>query len=115
MHQKVLLCTQEFNADSVGRTLLGSNPRTVLTLTSKNVVQVSCATLKTGVKMLDIGTQFCRIQEILNEWCKALDDDDRFYPKKWALEKLWMDVEILKAAVHVILSSSGHDEDLESL
>lgn len=65
--------------------------------------------------MLDIGAQFCRIQEILNEWCNALDDDDQFYPKKWALEKLWMDVEILKAAVHVILSSSSHDVDPESL
>ncbi|GAG68744.1 unnamed protein product, partial [marine sediment metagenome] len=63
--------------------------------------------------MLNIGEQFCRIQDILDEWCKALEGNDQFYPKTWALEKLWMDVEILKAAVHVILnrSSSNHDED----
>jgi len=52
-----------------------------------------------------VGEQICRIQEILNEWCEALDQDDQFYPKKWALEKLWMDVEMLKASVHVLFNS----------
>ena len=74
---------------------------------SRNVVRLSVALTKEGAGMNDVGAQFCRIQEILNEWCEALELDDKFYPKQWALEKLWMDVEILKASVPVMRSSSN--------
>tara|TARA_R110002110_G_scaffold115589_1_gene286532 strand:+ start:1110 stop:1325 length:216 start_codon:yes stop_codon:yes gene_type:complete len=65
----------------------------------------------------DVGGMFNRVQEVLNEWCEMNKEDHEWFPSNWALEKLWMDVEILKAAVYVILnsSSSNHDEDPESL
>ena len=86
----------------------------------ENVARLSCAIRRTGVKMIDIGAEFSRIQEMLNEWCELSKQDQEFFPKNWALEKLWMDVEILKAAVftfwkiHGSTSSSNHDEDPES-
>lgn len=85
---------------------------------SENVARHSCAILLVDAKMNDIGAQFTRIQELLNEWCEMTREDHEFFPSNWALEKLWMDVEILKAAVYLILrptSSSNHDEDPEVL
>ena len=63
--------------------------------------------------MNSITEEFERIQEVLNEWCEALKLDDEFYPKQWALEKLWMDVNILKR--HVRISFLDHGVDPESL
>ena len=61
----------------------------------------------------DIGGMFNRVQELLNEWCELSKEDREFFPSNWALEKLWMDVEILKSAVYVIFnsSSSGPSEE----
>ena len=53
--------------------------------------------------MSDVIAEFARIQAILNQWLEAIEDDDEFYPKTWALEKLWMDVEMLKAVVFIQL------------
>ena len=64
--------------------------------------------------MLDIGQQFSRIQEMLNEWCEMNKEDKEWFPSNWALEKLWMDVEILKAAVYVILTSSSSDDEQDA-
>lgn len=50
--------------------------------------------------------EFARIQSVLNEWLKAIEENDEFYPKTWALEKLWMDLEMLKAAVYLRLEKS---------
>ena len=60
-------------------------------------------------------TEIERIQEILNAWLEAIKEDDDFYPKEWALEKMWMDLNILKTNVRITFLSLGHDEDLESL
>ena len=87
-------------------------------LTCANAAKHSCAILLVDAKMNDIGAQFNRIQELLNEWCEMTKEDHEFFPSNWALEKLWMDVEILKAAVYLILrptSSSNHDEDPAAL
>jgi len=82
----------------------------------RNAAKLSCATLLEDVKMNDIGAQFQRIQELLNEWCEMTKEDHEFFPSNWALEKLWMDVEILKAAVYLALhpnsSSSNLSEEL---
>jgi len=51
----------------------------------------------------EVIAEFARIQSVLNQWLKAIEENDQFYPKTWALEKLWMDLEILKAAVYVQL------------
>lgn len=56
--------------------------------------------------MTDVIAEFARIQSVLNEWLRAIEENDEFYPKTWALEKLWMDLEILKAAVYLRLESS---------
>lgn len=56
-----------------------------------------------------------RIQDVVNAWLEAIKEDDDFYPKEWALEKLWMDLNILKRHVRITFLSLGHDEDLESL
>jgi hypothetical protein len=56
--------------------------------------------------MTDVIAEFARIQSVLNQWLKAIEENDQFYPKTWALEKLWMDLEILKAAVYLMLESS---------
>ena len=52
----------------------------------------------------EIIAEFARIQAVLNQWLEAIEDDDQFYPTTWALEKLWMDLEMLKATVHVALN-----------
>jgi len=51
----------------------------------------------------EIIAEFARIQAVLNQWLQAIEENDKFYPRTWALEKLWMDIEILKAAVFVEL------------
>lgn len=63
----------------------------------------------------ELTTEIERIQEILNQWLNAIKEDDEFYPKEWALEKLWMDLNILKRNVYITFASLNHDEDLESL
>lgn len=60
-------------------------------------------------------TEIERIQEILNAWLEAIKEDDDFYPKEWALEKMWMDLNILKTNVRITFLSLGHDEVPESL
>ena len=55
--------------------------------------------------MSEVIAEFARIQAVLNQWLKATEDNDKFYPKTWALEKLWMDLEILKAAVYLQLQA----------
>ena len=57
-------------------------------------------------------TEIERIQEILNAWLEAIKEDDDFYPKEWALEKMWMDLNILKTNVRITFLSLNHDEDL---
>jgi hypothetical protein len=56
-------------------------------------------------------TEIERIQEILNAWLEAIKEDDDFYPKEWALEKMWMDLNILKTNVRITFLSLNHDED----
>jgi len=56
--------------------------------------------------MTQVIAEFARIQSVLNEWLKAIEQDDKFYPKTWALEKLWMDLEILKASVYLMIEKS---------
>jgi len=51
----------------------------------------------------EIIAEFARIQAVLDQWLKSIEQNDKFYPRTWALEKLWMDIEILKAAVFVEL------------
>lgn len=56
-----------------------------------------------------------RIQEIINEWLEAIAIDDKFYPRTWALEKLWMDLNILKRHVRITFASLDRGEDPEAL
>ncbi|GAH02669.1 unnamed protein product [marine sediment metagenome] len=56
---------------------------------------------------MNIGEGFQRIQETINAWAEAIKLDDTFYPQKWACEQLWMDVEILKAAVYLQLQTTS--------
>lgn len=58
--------------------------------------------------MTNVIAEFARIQSVLDQWLKAIEENDQFYPKTWALEKLWMDLEILKAAVYLQLQA-GED------
>ncbi len=51
----------------------------------------------------EIIEEFARIQSVLDQWLQAIEENDKFYPRTWALEKLWMDVEMLKAAVFLEL------------
>lgn len=55
--------------------------------------------------MTNVIAEFARIQSVLDQWLKAIEENDQFYPKTWALEKLWMDLEILKAAVYLQLQT----------
>ncbi len=58
----------------------------------------------------ELTTEIERIQEVLNVWLDAIKEDDEFYPKEWALEKLWMDLNILKRNLRITFLSLGHDE-----
>lgn len=53
--------------------------------------------------MVEVIAEFARIQAMLNAWCDMSKEDKEWMPTNFALEKLWMDLEILKAAVFLEL------------
>ena len=56
--------------------------------------------------MIEVISEFARIQEMVNAWCDMTKEDKKWMPADFALEKLWMDLEILKAAVFLMLEKS---------